>query len=277
MSTQQDPPNDEALRSENDFLKMKLMLERGAEFGSGRNSKDLPAHIENKFLRNIIEFEERWEQRKAIKVFDKLGRPGHFRPSGEIPDSQIDESWNALEKLLDENGIQLSACSPNVTNRELYRFTIEELFEHEMDDIDIPGMFHGFIYDEFHPDHEYENTKAAVEDCIGSILCKRPLEWAYHFRNQNIRLNEIFPLDEEAFKTKVNSFKEAYDDIKVIEIIDHHCSINEKQCKVKGNYKIVAISGTDEISLEGYWLVEFELSDWDAWYIVNVQIPGIHF
>jgi hypothetical protein len=273
MSTQQHNPEEE-LRSENDFLKMKLMLERGAEFGS---PDQLPAEIENQFLKNIIEFEEQWEQRKTIKIFEKIGRPDHFKPSNEIQDVDIEEAWGQLDKLLDENGIQLNACSPNVSKRELYRFTTEELFDHEMDDIDIPGMFHGFIYDEFHPDHEYENTKAAVDDCIAEILCKKSMEWTFHFRKENIRLNDLHLSDEEELKKVVNLFKEAYDEIRVVEITDHHCSINDKYCKVKGNYKIICRAQSDEIILEGYWLVEFELSEWDAWYIVNVQLPGIHF
>lgn len=41
---------EERLRAENEFLKMKLMLERGAQFGLGENI-DLPAETENQFLK----------------------------------------------------------------------------------------------------------------------------------------------------------------------------------------------------------------------------------
>lgn len=63
---------DERLKAENEFLKMKIMLERGAQFGYGEN-KPLPPEIENEFLKNIVAFEEQFEEHKRIKVFDKIG------------------------------------------------------------------------------------------------------------------------------------------------------------------------------------------------------------
>ena len=104
----------------------------------------------------------------------------------------------------------MSFLSPKVTTRDLYRFTIEELFEHEMDDIDLPGTVSCFTYDEFHPDHEYENKRTSVEDVIQHIFENEPYQWMHHFRRENLRLNEHFPLKEDEFKTLVNRFKEAY-------------------------------------------------------------------
>ena len=41
----------EKLKAENDFLKMKMMLEKGAQFGAGPNSMELPPELENEFLK----------------------------------------------------------------------------------------------------------------------------------------------------------------------------------------------------------------------------------
>ena len=54
--------HNEDLQAENEFLKMKLMLERGAVFGSAED-KVLPPEIENTFLKTQI----------AIKI------PGQFK------------------------------------------------------------------------------------------------------------------------------------------------------------------------------------------------------
>ena len=62
---------EERLKAENDFLRMKLMLENGAEFGNIESDKDLPPNIENEFLNYIIEFEKHAENPVYIKVFDK--------------------------------------------------------------------------------------------------------------------------------------------------------------------------------------------------------------
>ncbi|HMD00913.1 MAG TPA: hypothetical protein VKH37_12205, partial [Ferruginibacter sp.] len=130
------PSNDDELKIENDFLKMKLMLEQGAQFGDHYGtSEGLPADIENQFLKNIIEFEKQFAEQKRIKVFEKIGKPSQFRPVNEVPDEEITQAWEGLHDYLREHSIELGVCSPNISSRELYRFTIEELFEYEMDDM----------------------------------------------------------------------------------------------------------------------------------------------
>jgi len=95
---------EDRLKAENEFLKMKLMLEHGAKFGGNENS-ELPAELENAFLNNMAAFEKQFEEHKTIKVFDKIGRPEHFKPVNEIPDSEIDKAWSELRDYLNEYGI----------------------------------------------------------------------------------------------------------------------------------------------------------------------------
>lgn len=274
-----EPAKNEALRLENDFLKMKLMLEQGAHFGSVEGDADaFTPDIENQFLRNIMEFEKQFAEQKKIKVFEKIGRPPHFKPIKEIPEGEFDEAWNALDEYLHNYAIDLAVCSPNISKKELYRFTVEELFEYEMDDMDIPGMTHCFTYDEFHPDHEYENINAATADCVTPMLEKRPFEWMHHFKGRNLRLNDHFPLTEEEFKNMVNRFKSVYDDIELKAINNTGCVLDDKKCRVTGNYSIAGKLSFEEILLQGNWLVEFEADeDFYYWYIVNVQVEGIRF
>jgi len=269
---------EENLKNENEFLKMKLMLEQGAQFGNMAGDGELPAEIENQFLKNIMAFEKQAEEKKMIKVFDKIERPNHFKPVNEIPDDEIENAWNELDNYLRNYNIELSVSSPNISKRELYRFTIEELFNHEMNDMNVPGMMCCFTYDEFYPDHKYDNTRYAVDDCIEIIFRKQLMEWMPHLRSENLRLNDHYPVSEENFKEIINRFKDVYEDIKVNEIKDVDCTIDEKICQVTGTYDIAMKLPLEEIVLRGSWLVEFELDeDFGYWYIVNVQIEGIGF
>lgn len=267
---------DEKLKAENDFLKMKLMLEHGAKFG-GEETSNLPADIENRFLNYISAFEKQAAERKVITVFDRIEKPSHFKPVYEIPDEQIETELNALFEYLWKYKIRLDVCSPNISQRELYRFTVEELFEHEMDDMDVPGMITTFIYDEFHPDLEYDNTRIATEDCIRLILEKEPLEWTPHFGNEKLRLNGHYPLNIEAFKTLVNHYKSAYETLEVKSITVSGCEINEKSCVVTGMYEVTAVAASETILLTGNWKVVFELDDFMYWQIGEVMISGINF
>lgn len=269
--------NDEKLKAENEFMKMKLMLEKDASFAVN-NGTDLPAEIENEFLRNVIEFERQFEKHKTIKVFDKIGRPSHFKPAAEIPDQEIDQAWDELSDYLCENAISLDVCSPNISKRELYRFTLEELFDYEMDDMNIPGMMNGFIYDEFHPDPVYDNTRAAVNDCIAGILRHDPLEWTYQFSEEKLRLNEHSPISVNELKTRVNTFKKAYDNLEIDAIEVDKCIVDADVSIVTGRYNLkVTIDASTEL-LSGNWTVIFQLwEESNDWSITEIEINGINF
>ena len=268
---------EEELKAENDFLRMKIMLENGGQFVDV-NESELPAQVENEFLAGVIEFEKQFNEQRTIKVFDKIGRPDHFRPVSEIDDDKIDEAWNELRDYLDEYSINLDVCSPNISSRELYRFTIEELFQQEMHEVNIPGMICGFIYDEFHPDPVYDNSVAARDECVTYILQKKPLEWTHKFRKENLRLNEHFPLTIEQLRNLADNFKDAYDDIEIIDINNLETVVNEMDSLATGSYEIRVTSAREVYQLTGNWSVTFEKDqEFGYWYINEVKIEGIQF
>jgi hypothetical protein len=271
---------EETLKNENEFLKMKMTLESGARFGS-MSEEGLPPEIENQFLKNIMAFEKQAQEMKIIKIFDKIERPSHFKPVSEISDDDIDNAWKILYAHLNKYGIELSFLSPKVTTRELYRFTIEELFDHEMDDMDLPGTMSCFTYDEFHPDHEYENKRTSIEDVIDHIFENEPFQWMHHFRKENLRLNEHFLLIQDEFKNLVNRFKEAYVAMELEPINQEEdvlCIFENEICQVKGSYELTLKLPLEEIILKGNWMVEYELDDdLGYWYVINVQVDGINF
>lgn len=267
----------ERLKAENDFLKMKLMLERDMNFETDKNN-NLPAALENEFLKNIIEFEKQFENQKRIKLFDKIGRPSIFKPVNEIPDDNINEALHELLSYLGEHNICLDVCSPNISARELYRFTIEELFEYEMDDMDLPGWTSNFIYDEFHPDPIYDNTRLATEDCMGIIFSKKPLEWMTNFFGDDLRFNQHYPLTSEQFKQIVNRFKLAYDNIELNDIQVSACVADEKESQVTGTYTATALLAGEAMTFSGQWMVLFEPCAYGQyWDIKSVTIEGVNF
>ena len=269
---------EENLKNENEFLKMKLMLEQGAQFGTMQTDSELPAGIENQFLRNVMEFEKQFEEQKTIKVFDKIERPNHFKPVNEIPDDEIENAWNNLDEYLRKYSIELSVCSPNISDRELYRFTTEELFNHEMNDMNVPGMMSCFTYDEFYPDYKYDNTRHAVEDCIEVILKKKHFDWMPLLKKENLRINDHYPVSEKEYINLINRFKDAYEDIQLQEMNDPVCTIEGNSCYVKGNYDVTLTFSSEEIFINGEWMVEYEFDeDFGFWEIANVQVEGINF
>ncbi len=270
--------DEEKLKAENEFLKMKLMLEQGAQFGTMQTDSELPAGIENEFLNHIMAYEKQAVERKMIKIFDKIERPNHFKPVNEIPDDEIENAWNNLDEYLRKYSIELSVCSPNISDRELYRFTTEELFNHEMNDMNVPGMMSCFTYDEFYPDYKYDNTRHAVEDCIEVILKKKHFDWMPLLKKENLRINDHYPVSEKEYINLINRFKDAYEDIQLQEMNDPVCTIEGNSCYVKGNYDITLTFSSEEIFINGEWMVEYEFDeDFGFWEIANVQVEGINF
>lgn len=268
---------EEKLRVENDFLKMKIMIEHGGHFCANGAAIELPPEIENEFLSNIIAFEKQFASRKMTTVFEKIGKPTQFKPAREIPDGEIETAWENLSEYLNTHGIDLSACSPKITSAELYRFTVEELFACEVDDINVPGMISGFIYDEFHPDHEYDNSRAAEQDCISAILNSSQLEWMHNFKDQ-IQLNHSSTLSKEEFKSRINRFKESYDDIELSEVVVESSKVDGDNCNVLGTYSAFGKFGNEKAAWTGRWQVDFCLDkEFEYWYINSVLIEGINF
>lgn len=248
--------NEENLQAENEILKIKLMLEHDAKFIEGE--KPMPPEIENEFLNYIMAYEKQAADPKYIKLYDKIERPTHFKPETEITAENMDAAYDELSDYMYKYGIELNVCSPNISVRELYRFTIEELFEENINDMHIPGMMTCFTYDEFYPDPYFDNPQAATEDCIKYILQKMPMNFMPHFRKENLQLNNHLQLTEGQLKAFVNRFKETYDAFKVIEIKDTSCIVVENKSTVNGIYHIEAISGNETINLSGTWHVDFE-------------------
>lgn len=270
--------NDEQnLKNENEFLKMKLMLEQGAEFGTVKSDSELPMNVENDFLNYVMQYERQAAERKMIKVFDRIKRPTHFKPVAEIQNNEIDAAWDELDSYLNKCHIDLAVCSPNISNKELYRFATEELFNYEMNDIFIPGGMTCFIYDEFYPDHVYDNTRYANDDFIKHILKKDPVTLLPWIRKENLQLNNYCSLTEEKFKELINRFKDAYEDIKPNDLTGIDCIIDNTNCQVKGMYDITLVLPSEEFNIKGNWLVEFKFDDYGFWEIYHVQIEGINF
>ena len=265
--------NREDLKQENDFLKMKMMLEYGAEFGTAEN---IPAEVENEFLRSVAAFEEQYKTGNRIKVFDKIGKPQHFRAVDEIPDEHIEDEWIALLDYLNGHGIDLNVCSPNVAARELYRFAVQELFELETDDISMPGMLTCFIYDEFYPDHKYDNQRIAVEECISYFFEKHEF-FDFHFGDK-IQLNSRKNLTKKEFRDVVNAYKTVYSKISKIRVEAKNCLIDDHSSVVTGFYEAIFTLSEKNTFKSGNWLVELiQDKEFGYWFITKVQLDGIRF
>jgi len=145
---------EENLRIENDILKLKLHATYGADMYIGPG-KDLPPEIENEFLKNVIAFEEAMENEEVGSLYDKVGRPA-YKAAADLTDEEITTELARLHAVMNDHDIQLDVLG-KYDNRTIYSFITEELFVQEViTGCTIPGFTYHFIYEEFHPNHEYD-------------------------------------------------------------------------------------------------------------------------
>ncbi len=142
---------EENLRIENEILKMKINAEFGGVSGGVEN---IPPDLENQFLKNVIEFEQQWADSKRVKLSELMGSPD-FPREADLDNEILAVEFARLVQLLSSKYIEVDFIRER-DDRFKYRFITGELFDHETDDMMVPGMIKHFTYEELHPDHEME-------------------------------------------------------------------------------------------------------------------------
>lgn len=163
------------IAEENELLKLKLSAQYGAQFDDP--SSGLPMEVENEWLHYIQAFEEASQNPTYIKVQEKLGNPA-FPAAETLEDHEVESELNNLMELLGLHDIALDILG-EYEDRVIYQFITEELFEFEMEVIDVPGMVTNYIYEDFHPNPLLDARDALVEMLNG--LAEEHEEEKVHF------------------------------------------------------------------------------------------------
>ena len=272
---------EENLRMQNDFLKMKMMIESGAQFG-GSSDGELPPEIENEWLNNIMEFEKASKEAKPIKIVDLLGKPV-FEDETNLKDREFEKEFSRLERLLKEHGIKVD-FSRERDDRFKYNFITKELFDHETTFIAVKGMTTYFHYEEFHPDHKFD-IENLTDHFLHDYLDKKLDEDSYYISDHFIKPDGNVLSKEDLMK----QFHAAYDVFKSIEntsfkIDNTDFELNEatedgqqgmgySEGEIK--YDII-FEGGEKRRIYGPFKIYFSLQ-WDCWSICFFYLAGFNY
>lgn len=260
----------EDLKFENEFRKAKLQLEKGAII---RSEQNLPPEIESLFLDQIEKFDRAYKKAKRISVYEKLGKP-KFKTTTEIPAKKVKTELNLLLKKMAKKGLIVeSICK--VDEKEMYRFITEELFKHEIDDISIKGMALHFIYEEFHPNHEYD-VKRDTEDFVKEILSDtekiQDFLLAKEFKNSEGKI-----ISSEKVVEKINFIRSFYSkfDLEKFEILAVKINDEKTFAEIIFDIKFIATldNSTQKQTFAGTGKSALKIFDkW--WAIYQFEMPG---
>lgn len=257
------------LKKENERMKKDFSEKYGAKFSKELN---LPPGIENQWLNSIEQFEKAHENSKMITVFKFIGKPV-FKPLKEISSSNVKYELDKFIGFLSQKGINIDTIC-KVENKELYRFITEELFNEEIEDIHIKGFTWNYIYEEFHPNHEYD-IKEHTFDFIESLLNIDSEFFNPWLSGKFIDINGEEISEKEAVNI-LKAFRDSYSEFDLQNLAISKLTFDEKDAKVileiKYDAKIEGSSDVMEFSGEGECLLTYK---WDCWCICGLKMPGI--
>ncbi|MDQ3020022.1 MAG: hypothetical protein M3R36_05560 [Bacteroidota bacterium] len=254
---------------DNDIMKAKL----NSEFGMKEFGSSLTEEAEKQWLNYVYDFEKMYKDAKQIKVYDFIGKPD-FKKLNELSDNEISAELDRLTDILNSNNIELDLCC-EYEDKIIYQFITEELFEELTDDMRIEGMRHCFIYEEFHPNHDYD-IRYLAKDFFEYFL-KR--EWddihADHHLSDVMKYNDS-NIERKDFVKILHTFRKSVKPVELekIQIDSVDIAIEQKTCIVKGMISYIFIL-YDETTISNFGKFKLGVCFNDFyWEITEVEFPG---
>ena len=163
MQMKNNTSDGEILRHENEITKLKIQAEFGIELNG---NEELNPAIENIWLNQILEYERALINNKKITVGELLEYP-YCKPIEEISDDSLSSELQKVMELLRLKNIVVESVD-GIDDREMYRFITRELFLFETDCCFPKNMIVCYIYEEFHPNHDYDLRRYSSEhlECL---------------------------------------------------------------------------------------------------------------
>lgn len=264
---------------DNELKKKELEKKYGAMFGG--SDTNLSPQAESDWLQYIEKFEEEFSVAKRTTVYDYMGKPS-FTKLDELQAQEVAEELQRLYDLLDENNITLDTLC-EVVDEELYRFITEELFLHEMDDMRIPGMMSCFIYEEFHPNAEYDIqeacdnffqfTMAKMENIGGKGYDMLYVDTANYIDAEGAVMDESNVVDN------INNFLSSFDSFEIITNEIKHIEIDKDQKDAMVSfvihYKGLFDKRNEAIDFKGDGCFKLRPCEYGGWSIYHINLPGL--
>ena len=254
------------LMRENELLREKLRNEFGFNVQTC-GAVDSP-ELENAWLNQVYDFEKAFDECGKVSVYDYVGRP-EFKPASELSEKELSAELARLLRHLKENSVDFgSVCKYD--DIVIYKFLTEELFPYQMDDIRMPQMMTGFIYEEFHPNHEYDirrNAKRFVSDMLGEKFT--PENFSYVLAKEVQFNNKSVPKSE--FLMSLMLFREVCEYMRLEKMTDSNLDfdLNSGTGSISGEMAY----RKDNETVSGGFTLKFTLEH-EFWYISGVCIPG---
>jgi hypothetical protein len=197
---------DEALRLENELIKLKMQAELGAQFGG--NLDDLSPEIEHQFLQQMLAFEAQLATEPTTTLEEHLGRPDFTAAEALPTEAALDAAWQALRRLLEEKSIRVEFIAKDYPTRVRYDFVVRELFPQKIHPPMAEGQYLVFTYEDAHPDHFAEMDQRVHE--LFHAITHNEIHPSPPYLAEALVTPGGLTLKQSAFGEKVQAFHEQF-------------------------------------------------------------------
>ena len=272
MDHQKDPhlTPGEDLKARSNLLKLKLQLEHGMQV---EDTSALSPEVENQWLESVYAFEQQYKDAKRVSVYDYIGRPP-YSPCATLSAAGISKELKRLHSLMAANAVQLD-CLCEYDDAVIYRFITEEFFQHEMDDMRLPGMVYHFTYEEFHPNHDYDLRREA-NNFVEGVFAR---QWHEDYHGIMLARTTRFSgkeHDRAGVSGIITSFQEAHGKLCVekFDIMELTIDTGVTTANVRATLSVSGKRSGQPIRYEGECAFHFVHDD-NYWYIESFALPGL--
>lgn len=258
-------------RALNEAKKRGLAQKYGAQFGD--MGSNLPPGLESRWLNYIEEFESQFENAKRVTVLEFVGNP-IFKPVSEVPPHHLSSEVDNILEFLSLNCIVVDFLC-DVADAEAYRFITTELMDEKIDDIRIEGMNHHFIYEEFHPNDEYD-AKMFAEGFLFDLFHRET-----DFALKNVAQDELYdangtPITVGQMKSEIASFLNSYAAFVSWKFEPVECTVEGDNATVKIQTDWIGLSaGTMEsVTISGISVLRMKRSPYGGFDVIQANVAG---
>lgn len=263
--------NHHDLRFENEFKKLKLRAEFGIKL---LESPTTNLQQEHEWLNNLADFEESHADYNQVPVFVYLGEPSYFLPVEKLSRKKLPQDLKKLQSLLAENQIRVeSLCE--MTEQELYRFIVEEVFWKEIPKKLELNHIKTFLYEEYHPNQAYE-IKTTIEDffqrCFSQLWTR--VDGQLFDRVQSRRRST---LKKDQVLSQLQNWVGSYENIQLTDISFSKIGTDPKQAIAVARISFEALLPDTYELYHGQLSANFQLrmEDLAVWRIAGIFIPEV--
>lgn len=256
----------------NEAKKREIEERFGARFSDEQSA--IPPDVELQWLNYIEEFERQFENAKRITVREYLGFP-MFSPLDEIACEELSAALNGVLELLLQNDLIVD-CLAEVSDNELYRFITTELVNEEIDDMRIPGMRTVFIYEEYHPNDEYD-AKSEAERFLWDLFERHEDFVIESFARDGIFDPSGNQAGIEGIRTLIGAFYRRHAAFTFQKFERCTCALDGQDATVRleGEWSGVLADSMAPVWHKGVAELRMKKSLYGGYDVVKVSIPGL--